>query len=131
MLKNNFGIFKKICNFCHKKKCKLIHLSSTSVYGSESGIVDETSKKLNPESPYAEIKILEENFLKKQKFDYITLRLGTITGISNGMRFHTAVNKFCLNTVLRQKLPIWNNAIDKHRPYLSLNDAANTIFFYY
>ncbi len=129
MLKNNFGIFKKICNFCLKKKSKLIHLSSTSVYGIQSSLVDETCKILKPQSPYAEIKILEENFLKNKKFGFITLRLGTITGISKGMRFHTAVNKFCLNTVLRQKLPIWNSAIDKYRPYLSLDDAANAIFF--
>ena len=45
------------------------------------------------------------------------------------MRFHTAVNKFCFNTVTRKDIPIWNNAIDQHRPYLSLNDAIKTIVF--
>ena len=129
MLKNNFGIFKKICNFCRKKKSKLIHLSSTSVYGIQSSLVDETCEILKPQSPYAEIKILEENFLKNKKFDFITLRLGTITGISKGMRFHTAVNKFCLKTVLKEKIPVWNNAVDQYRPYLSLNDAIKVITF--
>ena len=129
MFDNNFGIFKKICNFCNKTNSKLIHLSSTSVYGVQSSLVDETCKNLKPQSPYAEIKILEEKFLKKQNFKYTTLRLGTITGISKGMRFHTAVNKFCFNTILGEKLPIWNSAMNKYRPYLSLDDAVKTIFF--
>jgi len=129
MYKNNFGIFKKICKFCEKKKSKLIHLSSTSIYGTQSKLVDEDCKFLKPQSPYAEIKYLEEKYLKKQKINFVTLRLGTITGVSKGMRFHTAVNKFCLNTVLGESLPIWNNAMHQYRPYLSLNDALNAFFF--
>ena len=83
LFKNNYGIFKNIVNFCIKK-AKLIHLSSTSVYGLQSELVDESLKKLAPQSPYAEAKVLEEKFLKKNKnkIRFITLRLGTITGIS-------------------------------------------------
>ena len=96
IFKNNYGIFKNIVNFCIKKKAKLIHLSSTSVYGQQSKLVDENFNNLLPQSPYAEVKVLEESYLKKnsKKLKYVTLRLGTITGISKGMRFHTAVNKF-------------------------------------
>ena len=131
LFKNNFGIFKNIVKFCIKKKSKLIHLSSTSIYGTSSKVVNEDTKDLKPQSPYAHEKLLEEDFLKKnkKKFDYITLRLGTITGISKGMRFHTAVNKFCLYTILRKNIPIWNNAIDQYRPYLSLDDAIQSIIF--
>lgn len=132
LFKNNYGIFKNIVNFCIKKKAKLIHLSSTSVYGLQSELVDESLKKLAPQSPYAEAKVLEEKFLKKNKnkIRFITLRLGTITGISKGMRFHTAVNKFCLNTILRENIPVWGNALNLHRPYLSLSDAIKTIVFF-
>lgn len=130
MYKNNYGIFKKICKFCKKKKSKLIHLSSTSVYGVQSDLVDEKCKILKPQSPYADIKLLEEKFLRKTKLNFVILRLGTITGISSGMRFHTAVNKFCLNTILKESLPIWNNAMHKYRPYLSLNDALKAIFYF-
>ena len=45
------------------------------------------------------------------------------------MRFHTAVNKFCLKTILRERIPIWNNSINQYRPYLSLKDAIATIIF--
>ena len=128
---NNFGIFKKIVDFCIKKRAKLIHFSSTSVYGSRSSLVDEDSKFLSPQSPYADIKLFEEKYLKirKKKIRYISLRLGTITGISKGMRFHTAVNKFCFKTILREEVPVWNNAIDQYRPYLSLTDLKKVLFY--
>ena len=38
---NNFEIFKNVVKFCIKKKSKLIHLSSTSVYGKQEFLVDE------------------------------------------------------------------------------------------
>ncbi len=128
---NNYGIFKNVVNFCKKNNSKLIHLSSTSIYGTQSQLVDEKCNDLKPQSPYADIKLKEEIFLKKnsKKINFITLRLGTITGISSGMRFHTAVNKFCLKTILRERIPIWNNAINIYRPYLSLKDAITTIIF--
>ena len=44
--KNNFEIFKNIVNFCIKKNAKLIHLSSTSIYGKQSSLVDENCKFL-------------------------------------------------------------------------------------
>jgi UDP-glucose 4-epimerase len=132
LFKNNYGIFKNVLGFCIRKKAKLIHLSSTSVYGLQSELVDESLTKLAPQSPYAEVKILEEKLLNKNKgkINFVTLRLGTITGISKGMRFHTAVNKFCLNTILRQKIPVWGDALNLHRPYLSLSDAIKTIIFF-
>ena len=46
------------------------------------------------------------------------------------MMFHTAVNKFCLNTILKLRIPIWGNALKSYRPYLSLNDAIKTIIFF-
>ena len=40
---------------------KLIHISSTSIYGKSSGVVKENVEKkyLKPQSPYAEIKLIE------------------------------------------------------------------------
>ena len=130
LFKNNLGIFKKIVKFCIKNNTKLIHLSTTSVYGYSTKIVDENFKDLKPRSPYAEEKLIEENYLKRfKKLKFITLRLGTISGISKGMRFHTAVNKFCLNTILGYEIPVWTNALKQHMPYCSLKDALNAIIF--
>ena len=40
---------------------------------------------------------IEEKMLIKnsKKLKYSTFRFGTIAGVSKGIRFHTAVNKFC------------------------------------
>ena len=128
--RNNFRSFKNIVNYCKKNNSKLIHISSTSVYGPQKNIVDEKLKKLFPQSPYAIIKLKEENLLKSQKkVKYISLRFGTISGYSEGMRFHTAVNKFCFNSIMGIKIPIWGKAIKLYRPYLSLNDAQKTLKF--
>ena len=129
--KNNLGIFKNILTYCKKNSSKLIHISSTSVYGEQKGLVDENCKKLRPKSPYAKVKVIEENILKKNKdkINFVSYRFGTISGISKGMRFHTAINKFSLYAFLGQPLPIWKSMMSKPRPYLSLKDAFKVIKF--
>jgi len=129
--RNNLGIFRNIVKYCNKNSSKLIHISSTSVYGEQKGLVDENCRKLRPKSPYAEIKIKEENILKrnKNKIKFVSYRFGTISGVSKGMRFHTAINKFSLYAVLEKPLPVWKSMMNKPRPYLSLRDAFKVIKF--
>jgi len=132
MYKNNINCMKNVISFCIKKRAKLFHLSSTSVYGKQTKIVNENSDNfLKPQSPYAEIKLIEEKLLKKNtdKINYMSFRLGTITGVSKGMRFHTAVNKFCLNAGLNQKIGVYKTAYNQYRPYLSLKDVFQTFKF--
>merc|ERR1711966_207142 len=125
MYKNNLNCLKTVIKYCKKNDVKLIHLSSTSVYGKQAEIVDENCEKkyLKPQSPYAKIKLIEENMLKKNnKVKYNTFRLGTIAGYSRGMRFHTAVNKFCLNAAFNEKIAVYKTAMNQYRPYLSIRD---------
>ncbi len=131
IFRNNLGCFKNVLEFCKNKNINLIHLSSTSVYGSQKLYVDENCKELLPQSPYAKIKIIEERMLKKtpKKFKFITLRLGTIVGPSSGMRFHTAVNKFCMQAYLNKPLDIWKTAYNQYRPYLSISDSFKAFNF--
>ena len=133
MYKNNIECMKNIINFCKVKKSKLIHISSTSVYGKQAALVDETceEKFLKPQSPYADIKLIEERMLQKasKKINYITYRFGTISGVSSGMRFHTAVNKFCLNASLNTDITVYKTALNQYRPYLSLVDAFKVFKF--
>ncbi len=133
MYDNNLKSMKNIIDFCIKNKSKLIHISSTSVYGKQAKIVDENCEKkyLKPQSPYADIKLIEERMLKKvsKKLRYSTFRFGTIAGVSKGMRFHTAVNQFCLSAALGRHLSIYKTALNQYRPYLSLKDAYKTFKF--
>jgi len=128
--KNNFGAFKNIVDFSIKNNSKFIHISSTSVYGSQDKIIGENCKDLRPQSPYANVKLLEEKYLKKTKnISYVSLRFGTIVGYSMGMRFHTAVNKFCFNAIMNLPITVWETAIDQFRPYLSIDDAFSSLKF--
>tara|TARA_Y200000002_G_C22625727_1_gene640164 strand:+ start:148 stop:1062 length:915 start_codon:yes stop_codon:yes gene_type:complete len=129
IVKNNLGAFKNIVSYCKKNNSKLIHISSTSIYDPTNNFITELEKP-NPQSPYAEIKLKEENILKKSKnIKFITLRFATISGYSDGMRFHTVVNKFCFNSVMNIPIPIWGSALNLVRPYLSLKDAYKVITY--
>jgi len=133
MYNNNINCMKTVIKFCKKNNTKLIHLSSTSVYGKQANLVDETCEKkfLNPQSPYAKIKIDEENLLKKNSNNliYNTFRFGTIAGVSKGIRFHTAVNKFCFNAALEKKIEVYKTALHQFRPYLSIRDSFEVFKF--
>ncbi len=130
---NNFQSTKNVVNYCINNNTKLIFASTTSVYGPQKNTVDENCgiKDLNPQSPYAKVKLKEENYIKNQlskiRNSFLILRLGTVYGYSQGMRFHTAVNKFCLQAALGKPLTIWKTAYNQVRPYLGLDDLNRTL----
>jgi UDP-glucose 4-epimerase len=129
---NNFNATAKVAAVCAETGTRLIHLSSTSVYGTQAETVSEdcSAEDLKPQSPYAESKLKEEKLLRSlhnSGLQAIICRFGTIFGASPGMRFHTAVNKFCWQAVMRQPLTIWRTAYDQKRPYLELGDAVRAI----
>ncbi|MDB4812331.1 SDR family oxidoreductase [Candidatus Pelagibacter sp.] len=126
---NNYGSTKKVVNFCKSKKIKLIFPSSTSVYGKKHKIINSTNNMNNlfAQSPYAECKIIEEEYIRQKLENFVILRLGTIVGVSEGIRFHTAVNKFCYQASLGKFLTIWRKFYKKKRPYLNLIDCNKVI----
>ena len=132
---NNYQSTVKVANACAKNGASLIALSSTSVYGTQNEVVDEDCSKeeLQPQSPYAVTKLKEEKLISKLSKENglraIHCRFGTIFGVSPGMRFHTAVNKFCWQAVMGQPITVWSTAYDQKRPYLDLFDASRAIAF--
>ena len=65
----------------------------------------------------------------EQGLRFVNCRLGTVFGISIGMRFHTAINKFCWQAAMGQPVTVWRTAYDQYRPYLDLLDAARAVAF--
>lgn len=131
---NNLTMTQRLAEYCNTMNIPLIFPSSTSVYGSQDNRVDEhcAVEVLQPQSPYADCKIQEETLLQTYAtagLPVVILRLGTIFGPSPGMRFHTAVNKFCWQAAMGQKITVWRTAYQQNRPYLSLTDAVNAIAF--
>ena len=132
---NNYTGTRNVATACAQAGVRFIGLSSTSVYGTQNAVVAEdcAPDELRPQSPYARTKLKEEALIASLCADAgleaIALRFGTIFGVSPGMRFHTAVNKFCWQAALGQPLTVWTTAYDQKRPYLDLGDAARAIAF--
>jgi len=132
---NNYQSTVKVANACVESGASLIALSSTSVYGTQNDVVDEDclEEELQPQSPYATTKLKEEELIttlcNEKGLKAIHCRFGTIFGASPGMRFHTAVNKFCWQAAMGQPISVWSTAYDQKRPYLDLFDASRSIEF--
>lgn len=131
----NYGGTERVANLCLESGCPMIFISTTSVYGSQEKLVDENCpiSDLKPQSPYADSKLKSEKLLeslsKAKGLQFVTCRFGTIFGVSVGMRFHTAVNKFCWQAVMGQPITVWRTALNQYRPYLDLSDALEAIGF--
>lgn len=132
---NNYQATLKMAEACAEAGARLIALSSTSVYGTQNDLVSEdcSPEELKPQSPYAEVKLKEEELVRRlgaeKGLRAVSCRFGTIFGASPGMRFHTAVNKFCWQAVMGQPITVWRTAYDQKRPYLDLLDAGRAISF--
>jgi len=130
LFNNNLESTRSIIRFSGENRIPVIFPSTTSVYGSQSDLVDENCGELVPQSPYAECKLEEERLIVEAAGDglsTVVLRFGTIHGISPGMRFHTAVNKFCFQVASGLPISVWRTALDQKRPYLALSDANNAV----
>lgn len=130
---NNYQCTARLAEACTETGARLIALSSTSVYGTQAAVVSEdcSPDELKPQSPYAETKLKEEELVtslaRGNRLRGVSLRFGTIFGASPGMRFHTAVNKFCWQAVMGTPLTVWRTAYEQKRPYLDLVDAGRSL----
>ncbi len=126
---NNLRITKHVTDTCAAVGTPLVFTSTTSVYTSTAAVVDETCTDLAPTSPYAKCKLEEEAYVMHgmRNVDTTIFRLGTIFGVSAGMRFHTAVNRFCWQAACGQPIEVWSTAMDQLRPYLALSDATSVL----
>ena len=121
---------RKVAEACIESNCPMVFASTTSVYGVQAEEVDEKCINLKPQSPYAESKIKSEWILDRlgnEGLRYIVLRMGTIFGISPGMRFHTAVNKFCFQAAIGKPITVWRTAMNQNRPYLDITDMIRAV----
>jgi UDP-glucose 4-epimerase len=130
----NFHGTERVARACIQAGAGMVFLSTTSVYGTQTGTVDEQcpAEELRPQSPYASSKLQAERLLEslaKDGLRSVTFRFGTIVGTSPGMRFHTAVNKFCWQAALGEPLTVWRTALHQRRPYLDLSDGIRAIEF--
>jgi UDP-glucose 4-epimerase len=125
----------RVAEACCQNGSRLLMLSTTSVYGMNDALADEDTpmSDLHPQSPYAGSKLRAEQMLhalgRSRGLRYWIGRFGTVYDTSAGMRFHTAINKFCWQASIGQPLSVWRTALDQMRPYLDLDDAIRAMLF--
>lgn len=126
---------RRVAAACAASGARLFFPSTTSVYGTQKEVVDEScaDEDLKPQSPYADSKLAAERLLqalgRELGLRFVVCRFGTIFGTSMGMRFHTAINKFCWQACVGAPITVWRTALDQRRPYLDLGDAVAAMRF--
>ena len=88
---NKLKLYNKIKNL--KNISRYIYMSSCSVYGNNKNLINEKSKP-KPISLYSKLCLKYEKYLKKnKKIPFTIMRLGTLYGWSERMRYDIAINK--------------------------------------
>ena len=81
-------------------------MSSCSVYGNNKDLITENSQP-KPISLYSKLCLKYEKYLKsKKKLPFTIMRLGTLYGWSNRMRYDIAINKIIRDMIFLKKIEI-------------------------
>ena len=99
---------------------RILHMSTCSVYGKQEGILTEESST-NPLSWYAETKLYAEEHLKNN--NAVILRLGTLHGLSQRLRFDLVVNTLIIHALMKGTISIFGG--NQWRPLLQVHDLVN------
>jgi len=113
------------CKYNNVKR--LIFASTCSVYGcGEKGKLLDEQSEINPLSLYAEMKIKSENALLNdacEKFTPTILRMGTLYGLSQRMRFDLVANYFTIKALVDNEFRLFGG--NQERCFCHVNDAAD------
>ena len=116
-----------LINFAKVYKGKIVFMSTCSVYGAQSGILNEESP-LNPLSLYAITKLESETKLIELKPNSLIFRLGTLFGISDEfarLRADLVLNVLCMRAVYAGELTVFGGS--QYRPLLHVKDVGRAI----
>ena len=101
---NKIKLYNKIKKI--KKIKKYIYMSSCSVYGNNQNLISEKSKP-KPISLYSKLCLKYEKYLKEKKdVPFTIMRLGTLYGWSERMRYDIAINKIMRDMIFLKKIEI-------------------------
>jgi len=117
-----------LAKLCKEKNIKFIWPSSCSIYGISKDIINEESI-LAPQTAYSKNKVDFEKELIKisdKTFQPIILRLATLYGFSNRIRFDLVLNMFAGMSYLNKKI-VLNSKGDSWRPVVHINDVVKAI----
>ena len=104
---------------------RLVFASSCSVYGDTGDDLAQETYPLNPLSLYAKTRVMSENLLidKANSLEVVILRLATVFGVSERMRFDLVVNTLSLAAKTQGMVKVHGNGL-QWRPNVHVQDAA-------
>jgi len=129
-LEINYFATKNIIEACKYFQInRFIFASTCSVYGENSKAGEQLSEQsmLNPVSLYAKTKIeCEKSILSAvdNNFSPVILRMATLYGYSDNMRFDLAVNLLTAKAIFDKEITIFGGS--QFRPWLHLDDAVDS-----
>jgi nucleoside-diphosphate-sugar epimerase len=112
---------------------KFFFISSCSVYGNTSGVMDIATEKsaTSPLSEYAEMKLDVEEFLLNhdfsKKISVCIPRITTLFGLSIKPRYDLFLNSFCLQAGRKKKIIV--NGGNQLRSMIHVKDVASALFY--
>jgi len=110
-------------------KGKIIFTSTCSVYGLNNNYIDEDALP-NPQSFYAESKLLAENYIKNNHDNYIIIRLGTLFGLGDRysrVRLDLVVNLLTMKASHNEVINVFGG--NQWRPLLHVKDVSEATLF--
>jgi len=121
---NHWGTAELIYALEESDVKKLIHVSSTSVYGSAKEVVNEESR-INPRTFYGVAKMRAEEHVQRlvDKGRAVIIRSGNVYGYSKSMRFDAVINKYAFETNFHDRITIQGSG-KQHRSFIHVNDLV-------
>lgn len=126
---NQYGV-KILAELCKYKNInRFIFISTCSIYGYYKDKILTENSDPNPLSLYAETKLKAENLvilLADSNFHPTVIRLATVFGLSNRMRFDLVINLLAAKAINENKITIFSS--DQWRPFVHVKDVARAIY---
>ena len=106
---------------------KFIYTSSSGVYGSSAGAVDENTIP-NPKTFYAISKLRGEEHVRRlvDKIDTYIFRCGNVYGYSKSMRFDSVINKFVFEANFNKIVTIQGDG-KQSRSFIHIDQISNAL----
>ena len=124
----NYLATKNIAELCQLHDIDTYIFASTcSVYGSQPNTMITEKSHLSPIDFYATQKYLSEKATNWLNRSPTIFRFGTLFGYSPRMRFDLVINLFIAQALIDKKITVFGG--NQHRPFLHVDDAAESIIF--
>ena len=120
----NHAATTNVCQWARRTGAKVIFASTCSNYGVYDGLATEESP-LSPLGVYAQTKTAAERSITGLLDDGVTLRFGTLAGLSPRPRFDTLLNQLACEACSQGRI-VCRRPLAR-RPFLHIRDAAQAV----